>query len=178
MDQINKALLNQLTQKIGVMKGMQMSDEEIEKSFDKSELDLIEKAMGEGSKGGKIIGHTKSGKPIYEEHSMAFKQRGEAIHQKLGEYHKKVLSGVKGKSNEHHNEEEYSKLKKEYDDHAKDYHENFDGAKFHDIEENNKHVKSVNSSHSKLTQIGKLTGKGKHPHPPHWTYNQESSNTM
>lgn len=44
MDQINKALLNQLTQKIGVMKGMQMSDEEIEKSFDKSELDLIEKA--------------------------------------------------------------------------------------------------------------------------------------
>lgn len=44
MDQINKVLLNQLTQKIGVMKGMQMSDEEIEKSFDKSELDLIEKA--------------------------------------------------------------------------------------------------------------------------------------
>lgn len=68
MDQINKALLNQLTQKIGVTKGMQMSDEEIEKSFDKSELDLIEKAMGEGSKGGKIIGHTKSGKPIYENH--------------------------------------------------------------------------------------------------------------
>lgn len=65
MDQINKALLNQLTQKIGVMKGMQMSDEEIEKSFNKSELDLIEKARGEGSKGGKIVGHTKTGKPIY-----------------------------------------------------------------------------------------------------------------
>lgn len=42
MDQINKALLNQLTQKIGVMKGMQMSGEEIEKSFDKSELDPID----------------------------------------------------------------------------------------------------------------------------------------
>lgn len=54
MDQINKALLNQLTQKIGVMKGMQMSDEEIEKSFDKSELDLIEKAVIENDieKGG------------------------------------------------------------------------------------------------------------------------------
>jgi hypothetical protein len=54
MDQINKALLNQLTQKIGVMKGMQMSDEEIEKSFDKSELDLIEKAVVENNieKGG------------------------------------------------------------------------------------------------------------------------------
>lgn len=28
----------------------------------------IEKAKGEGSKGGKVIGHTKSGKPIYESH--------------------------------------------------------------------------------------------------------------
>lgn len=28
----------------------------------------IEKSMGEGSKGGKVIGHTKSGHPIYDSH--------------------------------------------------------------------------------------------------------------
>lgn len=29
---------------------------------------ILEKSKGEGSKGGKVIGHTKSGKPIYENH--------------------------------------------------------------------------------------------------------------
>ena len=29
-------------------------------------LDLLIKGGGEGSRGGKVIGHTKSGKPIYE----------------------------------------------------------------------------------------------------------------
>lgn len=39
-----------------------------EAGMSKSELvDLIK--AGEGSKGGKVIGHTKSGKPIYESHS-------------------------------------------------------------------------------------------------------------
>ena len=32
----------------------------------KNKLDILEKGGGEGSRGGKVIGHTSSGKPIYE----------------------------------------------------------------------------------------------------------------
>ena len=40
--------------------------QQVEKSFDNYVYDLIEK--GEGDRGGVIIGHTKSGKPIYQDH--------------------------------------------------------------------------------------------------------------
>jgi hypothetical protein len=41
--------------------------EDTKKAIQKAFHNMIEKG-GEGSRGGKIIGHTKSGKPIYEEH--------------------------------------------------------------------------------------------------------------
>lgn len=52
--------VNQVLNRVGLQFGRS-----IEEQVEKSEEDELEKG-GEGSKGGKVIGHTKSGKPIYE----------------------------------------------------------------------------------------------------------------
>lgn len=44
MDFQEKARLNQLGQKINIMKGLQLSEDEITKSFDKEDIEIIEKA--------------------------------------------------------------------------------------------------------------------------------------
>ena len=41
-------------------------EDDFEDDFEEEEDEEIEKGGGEGSRGGKVIGHTKSGKPIYE----------------------------------------------------------------------------------------------------------------
>jgi len=48
-----------------------ISEELHEKALEQLE-NLIEKAGGEGSRGGKIIGHTKSGKPVYLKNNSQF----------------------------------------------------------------------------------------------------------
>jgi len=60
--QDSSAILEKLEENLE--KGL-ISDEEFEKAL--STLNIISKG-GEGSKGGKVIGHTKSGKPIYDTH--------------------------------------------------------------------------------------------------------------
>lgn len=74
--------VKQLIDKVQRMEVNNMSKEEIQKSFTRDELDILKVAMakiqkseedeldkgGEGSRGGKVIGHTKSGKPIYDSH--------------------------------------------------------------------------------------------------------------
>jgi hypothetical protein len=50
----------------------------------------LEKATGEGSRGGKVIGHTKSGKPIYEGHfghSYSYKNFTAQDHKDAAEKH-------------------------------------------------------------------------------------------
>jgi len=57
--------------------------DEFRKSFGgKFDFDLLEKG-GEGSRGGKVIGHTKSGKPIYDDkNNTAFEQRKQKLKDK------------------------------------------------------------------------------------------------
>ena len=54
----------------------------------KSELIDLIKGVGEGSKGGKVIGHTKSGKPIYEDHKhLSHKDFSEEDHKDAQKIH-------------------------------------------------------------------------------------------
>jgi len=67
----NKFYLYELKEKIKMIPENVIQDKKMEKSkLDKMIEDMIIKALseaksGEGSRGGKVIGHTKSGKPIY-----------------------------------------------------------------------------------------------------------------
>lgn len=58
------------------------------------EIGLLEKAVkGEGSKGGKVVGHTKSGKPIYEDkhhHEYDVKSFSARDHMEAAKFHKKA----------------------------------------------------------------------------------------
>ena len=69
------------------------------KSFEE-ELDLLK--GGEGSKGGKVIGHTKSGKPVYEKH--------EALHQNYSSFSAKDHDDA----SEIHSKEQKNKMKNQY----------------------------------------------------------------
>lgn len=76
----------------------------------------LEKAEGEGSRGGKVIGHTKSGKPIYENanheghKNFTIAEHNDAIdlHQKpRDDYHKNMYSTDDDKKkNDHHYEQQ------------------------------------------------------------------------
>lgn len=86
-----------------------------------SDANDIQKGGGEGSKGGKVTGHTKSGKPIYEQHkheshrSFSVEDHKDAIklHRELAQKHfdvvnKTTSSSVKKKNNDSaygHNEQ-------------------------------------------------------------------------
>jgi len=65
------------------------SDEEddSEKSLGEVLDDLIKAGTGEGSRGGKIIGHTKSGKPIYESHNLAHDRFNSTDHKEAADLH-------------------------------------------------------------------------------------------
>lgn len=68
---ILKAQLNTLSQ-VNPIKAM-----EIQKSIQ----DELSKSGGEGSRGGKVIGHTKSGKPVYEKgHQVKFNDSSAGFH--------------------------------------------------------------------------------------------------
>lgn len=55
-------------------------------------------ATGEGSRGGHIIGHTSSGKPIYNTHGhAAHKEFTPAEHGQAINLHKKKITSLKGK---------------------------------------------------------------------------------
>jgi hypothetical protein len=115
MEDFEKAIkVNLIRQQLGVETG-------IEKSFE----DEIEKG-GAGSRGGKIIGHTKSGKPIYaqqnarHEHSYSSKDHEDAAYAHM-EHNKKTG----GTFNDHHVNEfdrhmESSQHKKVYEDMEKE----------------------------------------------------------
>lgn len=57
----------------------------------------MEKSQGEGSRGGKVVGHTRSGKPIYEGKSNASHMKDRASTE-----HGQIVPGAKSK--EHHKE--------------------------------------------------------------------------
>jgi hypothetical protein len=65
----------------------------------KAATDQLEKG-GAGSKGGVIIGHTESGKPIYKTNHDSYKDFTSADHKDAAEAHKKkfVDAKLKGKS--------------------------------------------------------------------------------
>ena len=68
-----------------ILKAQQDRVDAIRKSFD-NENDI--KKGGEGSRGGKIIGHTKSGKPIYEnKKAHTYKDFTEQDHRDASETH-------------------------------------------------------------------------------------------
>lgn len=58
-------------------------------------IDLLEKG-GEGSKGGKVIGHTKSGKPIYEKGA-----RVKYFHDGLGKHYTGTVVSSDENTGEH-----------------------------------------------------------------------------
>lgn len=100
---------------IAAMKQRDKGHSDFMASLKKDEDDLLEKG-GEGSKGGKVIGHTKSGKAIYENanHSkhkdFTVEDHDEAIeaHQKpRDEYHRSSDFSDEGKAkNDHHYEQQ------------------------------------------------------------------------
>ena len=54
----------------------------------------IEKA--EGSKGGKVVGHTKSGKPIYDnKHANDYKDFSSADHKDAANHHREVAKKIR-----------------------------------------------------------------------------------
>ncbi len=97
-------LLNTLEEKSTILKSDldtdKITDDEFLKSFQelrsieselKVELESLEKGgKGEGSKGGKIIGHTKSGKPVYDKFShLNHKDFTKEDHQDAAKTHNK-----------------------------------------------------------------------------------------
>lgn len=57
----------------------------------------VRKAMGEGTRGGKVIGHTKSGKPIYQGKSalhVDHKKWSKQDHKDASKIHKKHISSI------------------------------------------------------------------------------------
>lgn len=99
-----QAMADMLAKEKGLKKSEEMSDELV-KAYETLGLsDLLEKA--EGSRGGKVIGHTKSGKPIYDtfEHSghkdFSRKEHIEAAHKHAENYHKHGKDYMEGGSHE------------------------------------------------------------------------------
>lgn len=68
--------------------------------FEDEKLEKGEKKKGEGSRGGHIIGHTKSGKPIYGtfEDSKKHKHLSKEEHIEAAELHEKIAASHKKKS--------------------------------------------------------------------------------
>lgn len=89
--------------------------------------DLIKagKKTGAGSRGGKIIGHTKSGKPIYATNAFNIKHKDfshedheharEILAKKAGEHHEKWVRGGRSRWSQHKRDADY------YEDLAKEH---------------------------------------------------------
>jgi hypothetical protein len=77
---------------VNVLNSPSKEDDKKEAKDQKKELDEELKKGGEGSKGGKIIGHTKSGKPIYENHLHSSHEKfNKQDHLDAKEHHMKYL---------------------------------------------------------------------------------------
>ncbi len=65
----------------------------------------VDAGGGPGSRGGRVIGKTKSGKPIYDTHKHpGHKGMSQKEHNEAGELHKKLARESEDKSkSEHHN---------------------------------------------------------------------------
>lgn len=87
VDIIRKVNVLGLVDQYTIAKSLGQEDE-----FCKSHGIDIEKARGEGSKGGKIVGHTKSGKPIYDHgyNPKYDESYSHADHSDISEHHAKV----------------------------------------------------------------------------------------
>ncbi len=70
-------------------------------------LGPLNKSKGEGSRGGKVIGHTKSGKPIYDSHDhSSHKNFTKQDHKDAADIHHKLSEKTKNKkeSKKHYDE--------------------------------------------------------------------------
>jgi hypothetical protein len=111
--------------------GDKLKDNTASTKVEKAFTDVIQKGGGEGSRGGKVIGHTKSGKPIYA--------HGEPIHNKdyskqyhldAAAAHKKASLTAPGQAKSNHTSRAHShesiakqtKDKKESTDTLESYH--------------------------------------------------------
>ena len=130
----------------------QKEQSEIAKSFDTAMSgmeDMIKAGKGEGARGGRVIGHTKSGKAIYASSSLKeLKQHHKKFtpqdHKEAGEFHRKVREGEKDKSSKkatyhhqmamvHESHHEITKTKKPeaigaHQNIIRDYGKNIEGA--------------------------------------------------
>lgn len=104
----------------------------------KAQADLIEKAKGEGSRGGKVIGHTKSGKPIYDTSNHAKHANfNKEDHLDAAKLHKKhadkeneedtIMSGMRAEHHEKQADEhsKFAKTAKSEDDKADEAYDKF-----------------------------------------------------
>lgn len=103
-------ILESIGRKLNMFSKVSVTPEEFQKAFTADELalfDEIEKG-GEGSRGGKIIGHTKSGKPIYEDHkasSKHYRHWTAQDHKDAGDHFKAIQDNSRGDSFQHtHNQ--------------------------------------------------------------------------
>lgn len=99
----------------------------------KGEESELEKA-GEGSKGGKVIGHTKSGKPIYDNHknSTAKKYTPEE-HADAYEAHKKKMDEAKKEIDTLENDRNTDHWHKRYDDAENAYERHYQAYMNHNV---------------------------------------------
>ena len=117
--------------------------------------DIIQKAKGEGARGGKVIGHTKSGKPIYESasHPSHRNDFSKEDHDDAIALHNKKMKEDKGNETTHYNavdkHEALKKMKKDSkesgveEDQVKDAAAKHDHSEkeFEDVDEDHKHKK-------------------------------------
>jgi len=109
-----KALLSEAQSRVGSdnLKKSLFSEkfEELDNIFDK-----LEKG-GEGSKGGKVIGHTRSGKPIYDSYNHpSHKNFSGTDHREAADLHSEKVDHYMGKYNTSNNDSHYEKANKHGD---------------------------------------------------------------
>lgn len=120
--------------------GKRFYKSEVERDFEKGlptyedleEMDNLEKGGGEGSRGGKVIGHTKSGKPIYD--SSGHKEHKNFSHQDhtdAAEHHDKLWEEAKSRG-------DHEKAA-EHDDHSMEHQERAYHLEHEDDDDNGSH---------------------------------------
>lgn len=91
----------------------------------KGYINTLEKGKGEGSKGGKVIGHTKSGKAIYERPDHTSHEKFNTFdHEDAYNLHRKIMNDPSKKGDKHH---------QDYHFYAGNVHANDAGGKRHDV---------------------------------------------
>jgi hypothetical protein len=129
-DALDTAILNVRAEAVNTFFMKSFDDADMDALFGeqdymgKSQAALEKSSSGEGSKGGKVIGHTKSGKPIYDSH-------GHAAHAGFSE-------------------QDHADARDAHDDHAMQHFDRDNGAMDHHMEQSALHGASANPHKGKM----------------------------